>query len=243
MRTTVFKKLIPITDTTVKDLTQPFLETVQCHALLWSLGILHGDLSVTNLMVDPENKKGILVDFDLATVAHNDTIDACPLHGNDRTGTMAFMALELLREEGLQGKIPRLYRHDLESFCWVFLWICYCYDNGKFMIHFPFGDWIDTTPRSCRGAKFAVIGHLQETKSKPTLSYAQYVRFSIQVVRHWVYFYNDRAIAKLHKDHFEEPGEMQMLRSILELLPPSPNVEMQWTQAYTHITPSTHGSE
>ncbi|KAK7680265.1 hypothetical protein QCA50_016774 [Cerrena zonata] len=232
MRTTVFKKLIPITDTTVKDLTQPFLETVQCHALLWSLGILHGDLSVTNLMVDPESKKGVLVDFDLATIVHNDTEGSRPLHGNDRTGTMVFMALDLLNEDnseqGLERKIPRLYRHDLESFCWVFLWICYCYDNGKLVLHFPFKDWIDVTPTSCRRTRESVLTDLHAAKSRPTLLYVQYGGFSADVVDYWVLFYYRQAKAELYgsRTKFEEPGEIQMLRSILELLPPSPNVEM-----------------
>ncbi|KAK7687799.1 hypothetical protein QCA50_009018 [Cerrena zonata] len=67
MRVIVFKKLIPITDKLGDDLAPPFLQTLRCHALLWDLGIQHGDISDTNLMMDPDSDKGILNDFDLAT--------------------------------------------------------------------------------------------------------------------------------------------------------------------------------
>ncbi|KAK7680252.1 hypothetical protein QCA50_016761 [Cerrena zonata] len=236
MRAILFKKLIPITDTTVVDLVQPFLETVQCHASLRSIGIQHGDISDTNLMVDPESKKGVLVDFDLATVVDNDTFDIHPLHGNDRTGTMVFMALDLLGEKGLQGETPLRYRHDLESFCWVFLWICYCYDKGKRTIRYPFKDWINATPRSCRGAKFAVIGHLQDGGSKPFDS--EYSEKSLRrVARYWLDFHNDM------DTDFEEPGETETLHFVLGLLPRSQTVEMQWARTYTQVSPTACGSE
>ncbi|KAK7680256.1 hypothetical protein QCA50_016765 [Cerrena zonata] len=232
MHAIVFKKLIPITDPTVKDLAQPFLETVQCHALLWFLGILHGDISNTNLMVDPESKKGVLVDFDLATIVHNDTEGSRPLHGNDRTGTMVFMALDLLDEEALQGKTPRLYRHDLESFCWVLLWICYCYDGGKRTIHYPFKNWINTTPQTCQGARFAVLNNLKQARAEPSQSYAGYAEILEGLIWYWVEYQNRRAMRRF----FEEPDEIQMLQSVLGLLPRSPKIEMQWAHTYTHIT-------
>ncbi|KAK7680254.1 hypothetical protein QCA50_016763 [Cerrena zonata] len=238
MRVIVFTKLIPITDTAVKDLTQPFLQTVQCHALLWSLDILHGDISVTNLMIDPESKTGVLIDLDLTTVAYNDTIDACPLHGNNRTGTMVFIALDLMGrdedEDGLEGKLPMLYRHDLESFCWVFLWICYCYDEGKCTLRYPFTDWIDTTPEYCRRARLDVRHDLRLANVGPSNSYAWYKDRLLQVVKYWVSFH----INDMDCDPFEEPDEIQMLQSVLGLLPRSPKIEMQWAHTYTRISPT-----
>ena len=82
-------------------------------------GIHHGDISLKNLMYaiskdgDP---LGIVNDFDLATwVGHS-------IPNNDRTGTIPFMAIDLLNG-GLDRCIPRLYRHDLESFSWVLAYI------------------------------------------------------------------------------------------------------------------------
>ncbi|KAK7680253.1 hypothetical protein QCA50_016762 [Cerrena zonata] len=239
MRAIVFKRFLPITDPTVEDLAQPFLETVQCHALLWSLGILHGDISHTNLMVDPHIKKGILNDFDLATVAHNDTVDALPLNGNDRTGTMVFMALDLLDEKALQGKTPRLYRHDLESFCWVLLWICYCYDGGKVTLRYPFKDWTEVTPQYCQSDRFAVINNLKQAGAEPSKSYAaKYSKKLLRrVVKYWLDFHNGM------DTDCEEPGEIETLHFVLGLLPRSPKVEMQWAQACTHISPTARSSE
>ena len=64
-------------------------------------------------MWDDRRKVGILNDFDLAKLA-----DQAGATGQDNTGTLPFMALDLLSEEGLCGRIARRYRHDAESFAW-----------------------------------------------------------------------------------------------------------------------------
>ncbi|PQE05123.1 serine threonine- kinase Sgk2 protein [Rutstroemia sp. NJR-2017a BBW] len=51
-----------------------------------------------------------------------------PSGARHRTGTMQFMAIEVLEGKG------HTYRHDLESFFYVFLWICVRYgyeDTGS----------------------------------------------------------------------------------------------------------------
>jgi len=82
-------------------------------------GIHHGDISYNNLMYDisvADEPVGIVNDFDLATwVDHKAT-------NNDRTGTIPFMAIDLL-DGGLDDRTPRLYRHDIESFVWVLTYI------------------------------------------------------------------------------------------------------------------------
>lgn len=57
--------------------------------------------------------KGMLIDLDLAKVR-----DSGPSGARHQTGTMQFMAIEVLR------KIDNTYRHDLESFFYVLLWMC-----------------------------------------------------------------------------------------------------------------------
>jgi len=89
------------------------------HYRLWINGIHHGDISLNNLMysVSPTGKvEGVLNDYDLASW------DKFPTTNSDRTGTVPFMALELLRG-GLERQIPRLYRHDAESFVWVLTYL------------------------------------------------------------------------------------------------------------------------
>ena len=70
-------------------------------------------------MWDPVRKMGVLNDFDLAKFA-----DQVGASGTENTGTLPFMALDLLSEDGLDGKIPRLYRHEAEPFTWVLIFLC-----------------------------------------------------------------------------------------------------------------------
>ncbi|KAK7687798.1 hypothetical protein QCA50_009017 [Cerrena zonata] len=234
---------------------EPFLQTIRCHALLWFLGVRHGDISVSNLMVNPISEDGILSDFDLATTVDSDTIDVDPSHGVNPTGTMVFMSLELLREVGQQGRVPtRLYRHDLESFCWVLFWIGYCYDNGKFRPRYPCTEWINVTPAICHGLKCAILQTMGNVKA--TNSYIQYQFSLAELVAYWVYFHNKLARVKSHKSRmnmegvdtgkprrvdishvvvtveetFEEPSDILVLRNILDRLPRSRMVDMQWAQ-------------
>lgn len=90
----------------------------ECHHQLWSKGIQHGDISLWNLMWDPLRCVGVLNDFDLIQIYGE------PSKGGRRTGTIAFMALDLLSLQGVPRRYKRLYRHDLESMLWVLIWIC-----------------------------------------------------------------------------------------------------------------------
>jgi hypothetical protein len=58
----------------------------------------------------------MLIDLDLAK-----ELDGLPSGASHRTGTMQFMAIEVLQGKGL------IYRHDLESFFYVFTWMCIRY--------------------------------------------------------------------------------------------------------------------
>ena len=75
-------------------------------------------------MWDDRRKVGILNDFDLARFA-----DQRGASGQDNAGTLPFMALDLLSEEGLSGGIPRRYRHEAESFAWCL--ICLYFATAK----------------------------------------------------------------------------------------------------------------
>ena len=115
------------------------------HYHLWRGGVEHNDISKNNLMYDKVNEdRGILNDFDLAHLRGKPRPS-----GSERTGTMPFMALDLLIKAALNGKITRLYRHDCESFAWVLLWICCRYKDGKLIDEAPLSKLITDDFMTC----------------------------------------------------------------------------------------------
>ena len=57
-------------------------------------------------------------DFDLVQIYGE------PSGGGRQTGTITFMAFDLLSLEGVSCRYKRLYRHDVESLIWVLIWMC-----------------------------------------------------------------------------------------------------------------------
>ena len=98
------------------------------HDLYEKAGILHRDISINSLMVHPEEpEKGVLINFDMAAQDKDPNtgarIDLPPMQG----GTLPFRAVDLCCEDPL----PRsLYRHDLEGFFFVLLWML-LYRSGR----------------------------------------------------------------------------------------------------------------
>lgn len=103
----------------VKELLEAFRDAIRGHQSLYDRGnILHRDVSENNLIIidDPRLKrewKGMLIDLDLGKERGSE-----PSGARFRTGTMQFMAIEVL------NGLHHTYRHDLESFFYVLLWIC-----------------------------------------------------------------------------------------------------------------------
>jgi hypothetical protein len=89
---------------------------------------------------------GVLNDYDLSSLANV----LCP-QGNERTGTVPFMALELLTAKAQRGEVKHLYRHDLESFMWVFAWIFLRYRRGVLLPQRlrPFDEWATLGAIAC----------------------------------------------------------------------------------------------
>lgn len=103
---------------TIKELLQSMRDATRAHQDLYVTGkILHRDISSNNIIITkPEvadGFKGMLIDLDLAKVR-----ESGPSGARHQTGTMQFMAVEVLRE------VDHTYRHDLESFFYVLLWMC-----------------------------------------------------------------------------------------------------------------------
>ena len=94
------------------------------HRSLIEAGILHRDVSINNVMIAKNPRKndpkGFLIDLDLAKLSDSTVRSGAP----HRTGTMQFMAIEVLRRTA-----PHSWRHDLESFFYVLIWICVFHDG------------------------------------------------------------------------------------------------------------------
>jgi hypothetical protein len=106
-----------------RELLEALCDAVRGHKSLLEDGkILHRDISETNIIItDATSKgepKGRLIDLDLAK-----ELDSVPSGASHRTGTMQFMAIEVLQGKG------HTYRHDLESFFYVFIWMCIRYGH------------------------------------------------------------------------------------------------------------------
>ncbi|CAD6504595.1 BgTH12-00103 [Blumeria graminis f. sp. triticale] len=94
--------------------------------LMTKAKILHREVSLNIIMTGSEahkNRKGYVIDLDLAVLLtggkYQEKIEAM-------TGKMEFMALEVMSDgfETYGAVVEHLYRHDLESFFYVFLWQC-----------------------------------------------------------------------------------------------------------------------
>ncbi|EKM48456.1 uncharacterized protein PHACADRAFT_202791 [Phanerochaete carnosa HHB-10118-sp] len=110
-------------------------QMMEClHDLRYKAKIIHRDVSPNNIMVEMRNGEPffILNDFDLATFVKDNGMRLHPASSKHRTGTLPFMAVEILldmdkpvaaaktRRVGLQ--IAHRLRHDWESLLWVALW-------------------------------------------------------------------------------------------------------------------------
>ncbi|KAJ0121961.1 hypothetical protein J7T55_002472 [Diaporthe amygdali] len=100
----------------VLELIQVFRDAIKCHrSLYYDARILHQDVSPGNMIIldgqDDGKPRGILIDLDSAMELAEGVGTEL-----DITGTRPFMAIGVLKSE------PHTYRHDLESFLYVFLW-------------------------------------------------------------------------------------------------------------------------
>jgi len=193
------------------------MRAIEGHALLWHLGIAHGDISLGNLMYRVElasdvtaaadsghasslptvllapstsntqqspldtpppaqqsasnapsssqtdpiapspgasavKVKGVLNDLDLASLIDPETGEF-DVKGFERTGTKPHMAYRLLTDMGIDGQIRRRYRHDLESFAWVSVFLCGCIQDGKQTPVKPFSTWLTGSYEQVRDSK------------------------------------------------------------------------------------------
>ncbi|KAG8936494.1 hypothetical protein FRC03_008368, partial [Tulasnella sp. 419] len=137
----VFRKLRPITELEGDEFWRAFWDCVLCHGVLWKIGIRHRDISTANLMYYRYKGQvmGVLNDYDLSTLVGSDNDDGPS--GKDWTGTLPYMALELLEPAALAGHVEHTYHHDFEAFIWVLTWVAHRYQGGKEIPNPPFNLW------------------------------------------------------------------------------------------------------
>ncbi|KAG2355781.1 hypothetical protein BDR07DRAFT_1364871 [Suillus spraguei] len=163
----VFRKLDPITDLSDKEFLAAWWHIVVCHYALWEKNVYHRDISPSNLMVYKTSDGryiGVLNDFDLSSTRDSSS-------GQERTGTVPFMAIELLTKEVIKGEVQHLYRHDAESFLWVLTWVCLRYREGQLLRECrPLDGWLKVDAIGCRMKKndFLITGR---HKAQPSSSH------------------------------------------------------------------------
>jgi len=94
--------------------------------------------------------RGYLIDFDLASLV------GCESHNLDRTGTIPFMAIELLQSV---APVRHTFVHDAEALCWVILWLAVQYAAGE-RVDSSFKGWQMADARTCFKKKLAVLQEL-----------------------------------------------------------------------------------
>ncbi|KAI1745876.1 serine/threonine-protein kinase Sgk2 [Xylaria scruposa] len=124
---------------TPKELLEALRDAIKAHRSLYvDGGILHRDISPNNIIITDKAKTGfhgMLIDLDQAKQSDT-TIDASG--ALQPTGTVEFMAIEVLRS------IDHTYRHDLESFFYVLIWMCaleLSNGDGNRLIHERLPKW------------------------------------------------------------------------------------------------------
>jgi hypothetical protein len=149
-------------------------------------------------------KRGVLNDFDLARLSGSGPRPT----GRDRTGTMPFMALDLLTKEGINGQLERLYRHDAESFAWSLMYIFIRIDHPTGT---PVEDkqslrsWLVTDYEQCQAHKIAFCSNLSKYQS--TNSYKQYWNAATGLITFWIDRHNEADKAKLALQNYEEQSQ------------------------------------
>ncbi|KAH7111261.1 hypothetical protein B0J11DRAFT_192449 [Dendryphion nanum] len=150
----------------VRDYGKPIYEASSLTSLLVALegciegyeslytqaGILQGDISPNNLMVNEDEANpswpAFLIDLDLAIKVPRDKSSGA--HG--KTGTLAFMAIGILHDDE-----PHSFMHDLESFFWVLFWICIHYDGPRGRVVPQFEKWNYADPEELAKLKLGTI--------------------------------------------------------------------------------------
>ena len=137
-------------------------------------GLLQGDISADNLLVDEEGNGSwfaFLIDLDFAIeVSVDGTSEARPI-----TGTRPFMAIRVLEGE------KHSFMHDLEAFFWVLCWICIHYEGpNKGRVVPSFEEWNYKKPDDLATTKAGLVVEQERFLKKVTENFTDYYKPLIQ---------------------------------------------------------------
>ncbi|KAF9218531.1 hypothetical protein BS17DRAFT_742020 [Gyrodon lividus] len=180
----IFCQTRPIKELKSDDMFEAWRQCVMGHYAFWKAGIHHRDVSCENLMYYTTNEgvMGVLNDCDVASLTDGGRV------GNKRTGTIPFMAIELLREDGQSGRVEHIYRHNLESFIWVFIWICFQYNGGKMVEKpRPLDIWAKVDPTQCAEKKNDFLNRDLELPNHLTGANGGRVESFVSFLRHYLH--------------------------------------------------------
>ncbi len=102
----------------IKKLLKSLRDAIKTHRFLYLMSnILHRNISENNIIITDSKKANdftsMLIDLNLVK-----KIDSERSNARHQTDIMKFMMIQVLRN------VSHIYRHDLESFFYVLLWIC-----------------------------------------------------------------------------------------------------------------------
>lgn len=168
---------------------------LSAHRVLWELNIQHCDISIGSIMVREgvAGKCGVLNDWDLSIVPDGNGETRNPGVHRERTGTVPFMALDMLTPEFCAGLVKREYRHELESFIWMLPWVFlqYFQQNRSSQSSSILNSWSTAEIVEARGSKVTFLSGLVRDTSGKNLKcaprYAKEWEFAM-VLLEWVYF-------------------------------------------------------
>ena len=148
----------------IPELLRAVCDVIKVHRALFLDGkILHRDVSETNMIITDVDENdgfcGMLIDVELGTIVEDGKNTRT--EGKRMTGTLKFMAIEVveLALRDARRDLEHTYRHDLESFFYVFLAMCidYGWEEGKKPKVDPLQSWYIGSYDSIVGAK---LGHM-----------------------------------------------------------------------------------
>jgi len=146
---------------TEREFKAAIRDCVNCSfALYTELQLLHRDVSSENLMWDPDEKCGILNDYDLAKLVQEMQFPTTAKH---KTGTLPFMARKLL--QGWDGE--HFFEFELESYLFVVMWISLRYEDGREVYRASLKHWLSKDPMQVFKDKQAIFTDPQQVEAIP----------------------------------------------------------------------------
>lgn len=189
-------------------------------------------------MCDPVTKRGILINFDLANDIQPGDRSPRRRGYHERAGTIPFLAIELLADAECNVRPHRRYRHELESFAWILLWVCCCVEDGISTIRPPFDEWVTPSNITVRLCKMDVAYQMPNTSR-------DYQRL-LNAVNVWLKWWLLRYQTTIYANSRNSRGATDlMIDQIEDLLPrPQPIIEQEdswYLGAIIRLTPKDLG--